>query len=95
MRILVRNEDFSTKRYELAATNTALELIGGEDAYLFPYSEIKDFCVTNDNRGKSYFTMLCGGRMYEGQIIDTQEIEAFTTALKERLGGSISIEVRK
>ncbi|MDD3921765.1 MAG: hypothetical protein PHO41_11395 [Eubacteriales bacterium] len=95
MRILVRKEDFSTKRYELTAGKTALELVGEGSAISFPYSEVRDFCVTHDNRGKSYFTMLCGGRMYEGQIIDVQSVEPFITELKEKLGGSINIEVRK
>lgn len=71
------------------------EFVGKKDAFSLPYGEIKDFCITKDGRGKTYFTMLGVGKMYEGQILDLQEIEPFTSALNAKLGGAIHIEVRK
>ena len=95
MRILIKREDFSTSRCELNAGSTALELTGEDGKFSLPYSEVSDFCITRDGRGKTYFTMLCGRTMYEGQILDVREVESFTEALKTELGGVIHIEVRK
>ena len=95
MRILIKREDFSTSRCELNAGSTALELTGEDGKFSLPYSEVWDFCITRDGRGKTYFTMLCGRTMYEGQILDVREVESFTEALKTELGGVIHIEVRK
>ncbi len=95
MRILIKREDFSTSRCELNAGSTALELTGEDGKFSLPYSEVRDFCITRDGRGKTYFTMLCGRTMYEGQILDVREVESFTEALKTELGGVIHIEVRK
>ena len=95
MRILIKREDFSTSRCELNAGSTALELTGEDGKFSLPHSEVRDFCITRDGRGKTYFTMLCGRTMYEGQILDVREVESFTEALKTELGGVIHIEVRK
>ena len=95
MRILIKREDFSTSRCELNAGSTALELTGEDGKFSLPYSEVRDFCITRDGRGKTYFTMLCGRTMYEGQVLDVREVESFTEALKTELGGVIHIEVRK
>jgi|LSQX01.1.fsa_nt_gb hypothetical protein len=95
MKVFVKGEDFSRERYELRLGDTGLEFVGKADGFSLPYAEIKDFCVTQGSRGKVYFTMLCGGRMYEGQIIDKDNVEQFTTELKEKLGGVINIEVKR
>lgn len=95
MQILIRSDDFSVKHYELVISDTALTLTCKETVLSFPYTEIIDFCVTHDNRGKSYFTMLFNGKLYEGQILNAESVEPFTAALKEKLGGSINIEVKK
>ncbi|NLT41019.1 MAG: hypothetical protein GXX89_11270 [Clostridiales bacterium] len=95
MIIFVKGKDFSRERYELCLGDTGLEFIGEADGFSLPYAEIKDFCVTQSDRGKVYFTMLCGVRMYEGQIIDEDNVEQFTTELKEKLGGIINIEVKR
>lgn len=95
MKILVRQEDYSAGRYELQVGDSALEFISGDGPFYIPYGDVKDFCITQDGRGKSYFTMLCAGKMYEGQIPDPREGEPFTAALKAKLRGVIHIEVRK
>lgn len=95
MRILIKREDFSTSRYELQAGSAALELTGEDGKFSLPYSEVRDFCITRNGCGKTYFTMLCGRTMYEGQILDVREVESFTEALKTELDGVIHIEVRK
>lgn len=95
MRILIKREDFSASRYELHAGSDALELIGEDGNFSLPYSEVRDFYITRDERGKTYFTMLCGRTMHEGQILDVREAESFMEALKTKLGGVIHIEVRK
>lgn len=47
-----------------------------------------DLCVTQGSRGKAYFTMLCGEKIYEGQILDIQEVEPLTSALKAKPEGA-------
>ena len=95
MQILIRRDNFSTDCYELKVGDAALELLGQEDRLNLPYSEVKDFSITQDRHGKAYFTMISSGRMFEGQILKPKEIDYFTTALKERMDGVINIEVRK
>ena len=95
MRIVLRREDYSTSRYALDAGDTALAFAGEHDSFELPYRELRDFCITQDPRGRVYFTMLGAGRLYEGQIPQPQEIEPFVAALNARLGGIISIEVKK
>lgn len=95
MQILIRREDFSTDCYELRVGDTALEFTGHVDTFSLPYSAVKDFSITQDRRGKAYFTMLSSGSMLEGQILDPTEIEPFMSAIKERLNGVMHIEVRK
>lgn len=95
MQILIRREDFSTGCYELRVGDTALEFTGHDDSFSLPYSAVKDFNITRDRRGKAYFTVLCSGRMYEGQILNCGEIETFTSELKSKLNGVVNIEVRK
>ena len=95
MQILIRCDDFSADRYELQTGDTALEFIGGNRSFPLPYSELKNFSITEDNRGKAYFTALSSGSMLEGQILKPEEIASFTAALKERLDGIIDIGVRR
>ncbi len=95
MRVLVRREDFSTVRYLLKVGETALEFAGRNTQLSLPYTKIKDFYITLDKKKRICFTMICGIRMYEGEILDAEDIEPFTAALKEKLGGIINIEVRK
>lgn len=95
MHILIKREDFSVSCYELNVGSAALEFIGENDAFSLPYSEVKDFYITRNCHGKTYFTMLCGRTMYEGQILDFGEVESFTEALKIELNGIIHIEVKK
>ena len=95
MQILIRHDDFLAKRYVLCAGNAGLEFAEEKDLFIIPYSEIKDFYITQNKRGKVYFTALYSGHMLEGQILDPKEIEPFTALLKEKMTGIISIEVRK
>lgn len=95
MQILIRHDDFLAKHYVLYAGNAGLEFAEEKDLCIIPYSEIKDFYIAQNKRGKVYFTVLCSDHMLEGQILDPKEIEPFTALLKERLNGIISIEVRK
>lgn len=95
MHILIKREDFSTRSYVLCVGNSALEFMGEDESFALPYREIRDFCFTQGNRGKTYFTAFCAGRMHEGQVLDATEIEPFTAALKEKLGGVINIEVKR
>lgn len=95
MRIAIRREDFSTEHYKLSIGDGVLEFARDAGGFSLPLCEIKDFCVTEDGRGKAYFTTLCGGRMYDGEIFDRDGIKPFTEELKKRLGGVINIEVRK
>ena len=95
MRILVNRWDFSSQHYKLHIGEAALELEGENGAYSLPYTEIQDFYVTRDKKGRHSFTSICHGRMYEGKILDAKDVESFTTALREKLDGIINIEVRK
>ena len=95
MQILIKREDFSTSRYELNTGSAALEFTGENDAFSLPYSEVKDFCITRNDHGKTYFTMLCEQTMYEGQILDLKAVESFVETLKTELGGVIHIAVKK
>jgi hypothetical protein len=72
-----------------------LEFVGEDETFSLTYRDIADFCVTHDNRGKTYFTMLCGGRMYEGQVLDAAEVEPFIAELQKKLDGIINIEVKR
>ena len=94
MRIVIRREDYSASRYNLVIGGDALSFSGERDAFSLPYRSIMDFVVTRDTRGKPFFTMLCAGK-HEGQITEPEEIEPFTRALTEKLGGTINIEVKK
>lgn len=95
MRISVRREDFSSGQYELCISKSTLDFNGKDDPFSLPYQEISDFCVTRGKQGKTYFTMLYGGRILEGQILDVAEVEQFTAALQKKLSGTINIEVKR
>ncbi|MBQ0037208.1 MAG: hypothetical protein KBS74_00890 [Clostridiales bacterium] len=95
MQILIRRDNFSADCYELQIGDAALAFAGKNDSFTLPYSAVKDFSITQDRRGKAYFTTLSSGRMLEGQILEPKEIDSFTAALKERLDGVINIEVRR
>lgn len=94
MRISIRQEDYSAKQYELLTKETSLAFIGEKDSFSLPYPSIVDFVITQDTRGMYYFTMLCDGKLYEGQITEPREIEPFALSLSKKLGGTISIEVK-
>lgn len=95
MQILIRHDNFSTECYELQIQESALVFSGKENSFILPYSEVNDFNITQNRRKKAYFTVLCSGRMVEGQILEPAEIEPFMSAIKERLNGIMQIEVRK
>ncbi len=95
MRILMIRNDLTSESYELRIGAAALEFEGGRGAFSMPYSEVNDFCVVKDQKGRYYFTMIGGGRMHEGRIQDLSDLEPFTAALKDKLHGIINIEVRK
>ncbi len=95
MKILIRRKDFSTVHYDLIIEDAALEFAGEKDAFSLPYAQITDFVITRDSHEKSYFTMLATGQLYEGTILEAQEVENFSAALKDKLGGVIHIEVRR
>lgn len=95
MQILIRHDDFLATRYVLCIGNAGLEFAEEKDLFIIPYSEIKDFYIAQNKRGKVYFTVLYSGHMLEGQILDPKEIESFTALLKEKMDGVITIEVRK
>lgn len=95
MQILIRHDNFSTERYELQIQESALVFTGKENSFIFPYSELNDFNIMQDRRKKAYFTVLCSGGMVEGQILEPKEIDPFVAELKEKMDGTINIEVRK
>ena len=95
MQILIRHDNFSTERYELQIQESALVFTEKENSFIFPYSELNDFNIMQDRRKKAYFTVLCSGRMVEGQILEPKEIDPFVAELKEKMDGTINIEVRK
>lgn len=92
---MVRQKDFSVDCYELYIGEEALELTGKNSGLSLPYSEIKDFCITQDKKGNLCFTMIYGDTLYEGEILGEESVESFAMALKEKLDGIINIEVRK
>ena len=79
----------------LVIQESALVFTGKENSFIFPYSELNDFNIMQDRRKKAYFTVLCSGRMVEGQILEPKEIDPFVAELKEKMDGTINIEVRK
>ena len=95
MQIAIRQDNFSMDCYELQIQDTVLEFIGKRNKFSLPYSEIKEFSITKDRRGKDYFTIIRPGIMTEGKILDAKEIDSFILALKEKMDGVINIEVRK
>lgn len=95
MRILVRGEDFSTRSYELLIEETGLRFFGEDENFSVPYQEINDFYIMENNQGKTWFSMIHGGRMHEGQVLDAENVEAFASTLREKFGGIIHIEVKR
>lgn len=95
MKVNILGDNFSIDCYELAAGDRGLKFHGKSSTFTLPYTDINDFCVTKDRRDKAYFTMISSGKMYEGQVIDLETIDSFTSTLKERMGAVINIEVRK
>lgn len=95
MQIAIRQDNFSMDCYELQIQDAVLEFVGKSNKFSLPYSEIKEFSITKDRRGKDYFTMIRSGIMMEGKILDAKEIDSFILALKEKMAGVINIEVRK
>lgn len=95
MNVTIKKENFSVVRYDLQIKDTALEFIGEKEPFFLRYSQIMDFVITQDRHGKHYFTMITIGQLYEGTISDAQDIEPFSAALKDKLGGFINIEIRR
>jgi len=95
MKVSIQRDNFSTDCYELTVGDRALKFEGKSSTFTLPYADINDFCVTKDRRDKAYFTMISSGKMYEGQVLDLEIIDSFTSTLKERMGAVINIEVRK
>ncbi len=95
MRILIKRSDFISERCDIRVGEAALELEGERGGLRMPFSEVNDFCVLQDQKGRRYFTMICGGGMYEGKVLDAGDLEPFLAALKDKLHGIINIEVRK
>ena len=95
MQILVKRADFSTRSYELFIEDAGLRFFGEGKDFSVPYQEVSDFCVTENNQGKIWFSMISGGRMHEGQVLDAEDVETFAAALREKLGGVIHIEVKR
>lgn len=95
MQILIRRDNFSTASYALHIGESVLAFVGGTDSFSLPYSEMEDFSVTEDRRGKAYFTLFGANGLLEGQFADTRELSTFVTKLKEKMNGTIQIEVRK
>lgn len=95
MKVIIRQGDYSLSSYDLVHHGDALKLIsdGGEEA--IPYDGIKDFCITEDKHRSFCFVLTSANVIYEGQILEPQQIEAFSEKLKAKLNGTISIEVRK
>ncbi len=91
----MRREDFTVDKYELYIGEAALELIGKDARSSTPYPQVKDFYLTLDKRGKSCFSMILGGRMLEGEVLDAEGVEEFTAALREKLSGVKHIEIRR
>lgn len=95
MKVVIRGEDYSVRQYELNAGETVLAFTGVRDSFSFPYEDVRDIVITQDARGKYFFTMICAGKLYEGQITQPQGIEPFARALSKKLGGVIQLEVKK
>lgn len=95
MKILFKKEDFAVRHYEIQLGETELNFLGEETAFSLPYFKVNDFCVTQDRRGKAYFTALYNGKICEGQILDPKEIVPFVSKLQEKIGGVIRIDVQK
>lgn len=95
MQIVIRREDYSAIRYTLGVGDSALTFAAEQGSFRLPYRDLHDFCITQEARGKAYFTAISAGRLYEGQILEPREIKAFVAALNEKLGGVINIEVKK
>ncbi len=98
MKVVENKPNFSSESYELHIGETALERRPFKDRKhrrSLSYSDIRDFYILFDRRGRASFTMFCGGKMYEGQILEPNLIEPFVLALSDKLDSFISIEVRK
>lgn len=74
MQIAIRQDNFSMDCYELQIQDTVLEFIGKSNKFSLPYSEIKEFSITKDRRGKAYFTMLRPGIMMEGKSLTLKKL---------------------
>lgn len=95
MQIIIRYDNFSADCYSLRSGNVALEFEGEKSTFSLPYTEIKDFCITQNRRGKVYFSVLSADRMLEGQILESEGMDSFVAELKEKMDGIVNIEVRK
>lgn len=95
MQIMIRYDNFSADCYNLQIDDAVLGFEGETSTLSLPYTEIEDFCITQNRRGKAYFSVLSADRMIEGQILEPEEIDPFVAELKKKMDGIINIEVRK
>ncbi len=97
MKIILKLNDYTQKEYSLVCSKTVLDFMGmqREDSFSVPYSEIDDFYVTEDSKGRMCFTTKIQNEMIEGNIVDSSEVKEFTAAIKKKIKGYINIEVRR
>ena len=95
MKVIIRRGDYSSNSYDLVHCGDALKLISNGGEVAIHYDSIKDFCITEDKRRSFCFVLTSANAIYEGQILEPQQIEGFSEKLKAKLNGTISIEVRK
>ena len=95
MKVVVVGEDCLSSQYEISIGAQSLVFVGEKGVFSLPYSEINDFYITQCGSGKTYFTLFCSTRMFEGQILETDKIRQFAANLRSVIGGVISVEVRK
>lgn len=95
MKILFKEDDFSVKSYEIKVGESGLEFMGEREEFSIPYSAVKDFYITEDAKGRVYFTAIFNNKLYEGKIPDKKGIVPFTSILKAKIGGVIRANIQK
>ena len=92
MKVIIRQGDYTSSSYDLVHCGDALRLMSDDGTAAIPFDSIKDFCITEDKRRSICFVLTCTDAIYEGQILDPQQIEKFSEKLKAKLNGTISIQ---
>ncbi len=93
MKVVLNCDNFSFCTYELCIGEKELAFCGEKDPFSIPYSKVKDFIVTQNAGGKSYFTVFCKDQIFEGRIAEPEKTEPFVTALSSKLNGTVNIEI--